>query len=174
MANVPNKTRNTSPRTAQTTNPPSGTKANRKPSKAQKRMQYQLKTTSRNSKRSRPKPTTYKLQNNSNTLAKPSITPALTTKEVHHQCSEAIGDIIRKASHTLSDKSRHKENNSYDKSPKHYHDNLKIHARINSRARDQLRVTVLTNPNTEKLQTNPHEVISIVITHYELEQKRAT
>jgi len=51
------------------------------------------------------------------------ITP-LTTKEAHHQCSKAVGDIIRKASHTLSDKLRQKENNSYDKTPKHYHNNF--------------------------------------------------
>jgi len=55
----------------------------------------------------------------------------ITTKEVHQQCSKAIGNIIRKASHMLSDKLRQKENISYDKSPKHYHNNLKINAGIN-------------------------------------------
>ena len=55
---------------------------------------------------------------------------SLTTKEANQQCSKAIGDIIRKASHTLSDKIRDEENNSYDKSPKHYHDNLKVNAGI--------------------------------------------
>ena len=74
----------------------------------------------------------------------------------------------------LSDILRHKENNSYDKSPKHYHNNLKMNAGINPRVRDQPRVTALTNPNTQELQTNPHEVISIVTKHYDLEQKRAT
>ena len=72
-------------------------------------------------------------------------------KEAHQQCSKAIGDRIRKASHTLPDKLRHKENNNYDKSPKHYYNNLKINAGINPRARDPLRVTTLTNPNTKEL-----------------------
>ena len=69
-----------------------------------------------------------------NQILQPS-TP-LTTKESHQQCSKAISEIIGKASHTLSDKVRDKENNSYDKIPKHYHNNLKIHAGINPRARD--------------------------------------
>ena len=38
MANAPNKTKNTNSRTAQATNLPSGTKTNRKTSKAQKQM----------------------------------------------------------------------------------------------------------------------------------------
>ena len=42
------------------------------------------------------------------------------------------------------------------------------------RPRHQLRVTSLTNPNIKTLQTNQHEVVSIVTTHYEMEQKRAT
>jgi hypothetical protein len=98
----------------------------------------------------------------------------ITTKEAQQQCSKAIGTIIRKASQTLTDKLRLKENNRYDKSPKHYHNNLKINAGINPRARDQPRVTALTHPITNKLQTTPQEVISIVTSHYELEQKRAT
>ena len=85
-----------------------------------------------------------------------------------------IGDIIRKASHTLTGKLRRKENNSYDKSPKHYHNNLKINAGINPRARDHPRVTDFTNPSTKELQTTLHEVISIVNKHYELEKKGYT
>ena len=73
----------------------------------------------------------------------------LITREGQKQCSEAIGDIIRKASHTLSDKIKDKENNTYDKSPKHYHDNLKINAGITPRARDRSRVKSLINPNTK-------------------------
>jgi hypothetical protein len=98
----------------------------------------------------------------------------ITTKEAHHQCSKAIENIIRKASHMLTDKLRQKENKKYDKSPKHYHNNLKISADINPRARDQPRVTALTHPSTNESQTTPQEFISIVTKHYELEQKRAT
>jgi hypothetical protein len=107
-----------------------------------------------------------------NQILQPAI--PITTKEAHHQCSKAIGNIIRKASQTLTDKLRQKENIRYDKSPKHYHNNLKINAGINPRARDQPRVTALTHPTTKELQTTPQEVISIVTKHYELEQKRAT
>ena len=71
----------------------------------------------------------------------------------------------------MSIKIRDKEKNSYDKSPKHYHNNLKVNARINPRAKDQPRVTALTNLNTKALQTDPHEVISIVTTHFEREKK---
>jgi len=78
-------------------------------------------------------------------------TVPITTKEAHQYCSKSIGDKIRKASHTLSDKLRHKESNSYDKSPKHYHNNLKINAGINPRAWNQPRITALTNPNTKEL-----------------------
>jgi hypothetical protein len=58
----------------------------------------------------------------------------ITTKEAHQRCSKAIENIIRKASQTLTDKLRQKENIRYDNSPKHYHNNLKINAGINSRA----------------------------------------
>ena len=98
------------------------------------------------------------------------ITP-LTTKEAHHQCSKAIGNIIRKANHMLSDKIRDKESNSYDKSPKCYHNILKIYTVIIPRARDQPRITALTNPITKKLQTISQEAISIVTSHYEQENK---
>jgi hypothetical protein len=74
----------------------------------------------------------------------------------------------------LSDKIRDKENNSYDKSPKHYHNNLKVNAGINPRAKDLPRVTALTNLNKNTLQTNPQEVILIVTTDFEREQKGAT
>jgi hypothetical protein len=85
-----------------------------------------------------------------------------------------MGDIIRKLSHILANEIREKENTTYDKSPKHYHNNLKINAGIKPRARDQARVTALTHPSTKEIQTTPQEVISIVTKHYELEQKRAT
>jgi hypothetical protein len=55
----------------------------------------------------------------------------------------------KNASITLSDKLKEKENNIYDKSPKHYHNNLKINAGLLPRARDQPRVTSLTNPTTK-------------------------
>jgi hypothetical protein len=72
----------------------------------------------------------------------------------------------------LSDEIRDKDNNSYDKSPKHYYNNLKVNAGINPRIKDQPMGTALTNPNTKILQTSPHEVISIVTTHFERGKKR--
>jgi hypothetical protein len=101
-------------------------------------------------------------------------TTPITTKKAHQLCSKAIGDIIRKASHTLSDKLRQKENTRYDTSLKYYHNKLRINAGIDSRARDQSRVKTLTHPSTKELQTTPQEVISIVTEHNELKQKRAT
>jgi hypothetical protein len=85
-----------------------------------------------NSKRFRTKPSPFNLKINK--IIKPD-TP-ITTKEAHLQRSKAIGNIIRKASHVLSNKTRENENKSYDKSPKHYHNNLKINAEILPRAKD--------------------------------------
>jgi hypothetical protein len=64
----------------------------------------------------------------------------------------------------LSEKTRDKENNSYDKSPEHYRNNLKINAEIIPRAKYQPRVAPLTNPTTKnhkqthknKYQLSPH------------------
>jgi hypothetical protein len=92
---------------------------------------------------------------------KPS-TPLLTS-EAHQQCSKAVGTIV---SNTLSDKLRDKENKSYDKSPKHYHIYLKISTGLLPRARDQPRVTPLTNPLTITIHTNPQEVIDIVTSSF--------
>jgi hypothetical protein len=83
-----------------------------------------------------------------------------------------MGTIIKNVSTTLSDKLRDKENNNYDEIPKHYQYNLKTRAGLTPRARDQPRVTTLTNPKNK--QTNPQEVIAIVTTHYEKEQQRGT
>ena len=89
-------------------------------------------------------------------------TTPLKTRESHHQCSKAIGNIIRKASHALSTRFRDKEHYSYDQSPEHYHNNLKINSGIIPGARDQPKVTALTISTTNKLQRSPQEVISIV------------
>jgi hypothetical protein len=51
-----------------------------------------------------------------------------STSEAHKQCNKAIGTIVRQASNTLNEKLRDKENESYDKSPKHHPNNLKISA----------------------------------------------
>ncbi len=79
-----------------------------------------------------------------NQLLKPA-TP-LATKEEHHRCTNAICSIIRKVSKKLSNTIKEKENNTYDKSPKYYHNILKINAGLKPRARDQPRVAALTNP----------------------------
>jgi hypothetical protein len=86
----------------------------------------------------------------------------------------AIGTIVRQASDTLTHKLREKENKSYDKNPKQYHNNLKISAGLLPRARDQPRVATLTHPTTKTTHAQPHEVKDIVITHYVKEQQRAT
>jgi len=101
-------------------------------------------------------------------------TTPLTTIEAQRQCSRNIGTIINKAGNTLSDKIRDKENKRYDKSPKHYHNNLKIHAVLIPRARDQPWVTSLTKPTAKQIHTTPKEVIDIVTSHYEKEHQRAT
>ena len=51
----------------------------------------------------------------------------ISTLEAHKQRNKAIGVIVRKASNTLTEKLSNKENKSYDKSPKHYHNNLSQH-----------------------------------------------
>ena len=60
----------------------------------------------------------------------------ISTSEAHKQCNKAIGTIVREASNTVNEKLRDEENASYDNSPKHYHNNLKISAGLLPRARD--------------------------------------
>jgi len=95
-------------------------------------------------------------------------------KKAQHQCSKAIDTIVGKSITTLSDKLREKENKSYDKSPKHYHNNLKISAGLLPRARNQPRVTTLTNPIAKTTHIKPQEVIDIITSHYQKGKKRAT
>ena len=61
----------------------------------------------------------------------------ISASKAHKQCNKAIGTIVRQTSNTLNEELRDKENDSYDKSPKHYHNNLKISAGLLPRARDQ-------------------------------------
>ncbi len=95
----------------------------------------------------KPKASTYHEQNpiyineKINTILNPA--QLISTSEAHKQCNKAIGTIVRQASNTLNEKLRDKENESYDKSPKHYHTNLKISAELLPRAREQPRVTTL-------------------------------
>jgi hypothetical protein len=98
----------------------------------------------------------------------------ISTSEAHKQCNKAIGTIVRQANNTFNEKLRAKENESYDKSPKHYHKNLKISAGLLPRARDQPRVTTLRHPLTNTTHNTPKDVINIVTTHHTKEQKRAT
>ena len=98
----------------------------------------------------------------------------ISTSEAHKQCNKAIGTIVRQASITLSEKLRGKENEGYDKSPKHYQNNLKISAGLLPRARDQPRVTTLRHLLTNKPHNAPQNFIDSVTTPYTKEQKRAT
>jgi hypothetical protein len=82
-------------------------------------------------------------------------TTPLSTKEAQQQCSKAIGTIVIKASTTLSEKLREKENKSYDNSPKHCHDNLKLSVGLLPRARDQPWVTTLTKPIAKTTHSSP-------------------
>jgi hypothetical protein len=92
-------------------------------------------------------------------------TTPFTTIEAQRQYSRNISIIIRKAINTMSYKLRDKENKSSDKSS----NNIKIHAGLVPRARDQPRVTVtaLTDPTTKQIHTPPKEVIDIVTSHYD-------
>ncbi len=78
------------------------------------------------------------------------------------------------ASNTLKEKLRDKENESYDKSPKLYQNNLKISAGLLPLARDQPKVTTLRHPSTNIIHNTPQDVKDIVTTHYTKEQQRAT
>jgi hypothetical protein len=98
----------------------------------------------------------------------------ISTSGAHRQCNKAIGTIVRQASNMLNEKLRDKENESYDKSPKCYHNNPKISPGLLPRARDQPRVTTLRHPLTNTTHTAPQDVIDIVTTHYTKEQQRAT
>ena len=99
-----------------------------------------------------------------NTLLNPA--KPISTSEAHQQCNKAIGTIVRQASNTLNEKSRDKENESYEKCPKHYHNNLNISAGLLPRARDQSRVTTLRHPLTNTTHNAPQEVIDILTAHY--------
>jgi hypothetical protein len=91
-------------------------------------------------------------------------TKSISTSEAHKHCNKAIGTIIRQASNTLTEKLRDKENKSYEKSPKHYHNNLKLSAELLPRARSQSRVTTLMHPIANTMHNTSQEVIDIVTT----------
>jgi hypothetical protein len=99
-----------------------------------------------------------------NTILNPA--QLISTSEAHKQCNKAIGTILRHASNTLNEKLRDRENDSYDKSPKHYQNNLKIGAGLLPRAKDQPKVTALRHPVTNITHNVPQEVIDIVTTQY--------
>ncbi len=88
-----------------------------------------------------------------NTILNPTL--PISTSETHKQCNKAIGTIVRHASNTLNEKLRDKENDSYDKSPKHYHNNLKISAGLLPRAKDQPKATALRHPITNITHNTP-------------------
>ena len=98
----------------------------------------------------------------------------ISTLEAHKQCNKAIGTIVRQASNTLKEKLRDKENEGYDKSPKYYHNNLKISEGLLPRVRDQARVTTLRHPITNTTHNTPQDGIYIVPKYYTKEQQRAT
>jgi hypothetical protein len=86
--------------------------------------------------------------------------------EAHKQCNRAISTIAKKASHTLTNKLREKEDKNYGKSPKHYHINIKISADVLLRARYHPRVVPLTNPIAKTTHNKPQEGIDVVTTNY--------
>jgi len=90
-----------------------------------------------------------------------SPTTPLTTTKANSKWSRAIGSKIRKAINTLSDKYRDKENSGYDKSPKHYHDSLKIHSGLTPRARGQPRGASLTNPKKPPERSHGYSHLTI-------------
>jgi len=98
------------------------------------------------------------------TLLKPA--KPISTSKAHKQCNKALGVIVRQANSTLTDKLRDKENEGYDKSPKHYHNNLKISAGLLPRARHQPRGTTLGHPLTNTIHNTPQDVIDIVTIRY--------
>jgi hypothetical protein len=104
------------------------------------------------------------------------LSPAIpiSTSEAHKQCLKVICMIGRQASNTLTEKLRDKENESYGKPPKHYHNNLKLSTRLLPRARYQSRVTTLKHPITKTTHNTPQKFIDIITTHYTKEQQRAT
>ncbi len=93
--------------------------------------------------------------------------------EAHKHCNNAIETIVRQANNTLNEKLRDKENESYDKCPNHYHNNLTISAGLLPRARDQSKVTTLRHPSINIIHNTPQDVIAIVTTHFTKEQQRA-
>jgi len=107
-----------------------------------------------------------------NTILNPA--QPISTSEAPQKCNKAIGTIVRQSSNTLNEKLRDKENASFDKSPKHYHNNLKIIAGLLPRARDQPRVTTLRHPLTNTIHNTPQDAIAIVTKYYTKEQQRAT
>jgi len=68
-----------------------------------------------------------------------------------------MGNIVRKANNTLSDKLREKETRSCDFSPKQYRNKKKISAGLLPRASVQPWVTTLTKKKASN--TNPKETI---------------
>ena len=88
----------------------------------------------------------------------------ISTFEAHKQCNKAKGTIVRQASNTLTEKLRDKENISYGKIPKQYHNILKIGAGLLPRSRDQPRVHAQAPANqhnaeytaTSHRHCNPH------------------
>ena len=106
------------------------------------------------------------------TIRKPA--KPISTSEAQQKRKKAIGTIVRQASNAVNEKLRDKENESYDKSPKHYHNNIKISAGLLPRARNQPKVITLRHPLTNTIYNTPQDGIDIVTTHYTKEQQRAT
>jgi hypothetical protein len=103
-----------------------------------------------------------------------SLVTPISTLEAHEHFNKAIGTIVRQTSNTLTEKLRKKETKTYDKSPNHYHNNLKISSSLLLKARDQPIVVTLTDLITKTTHTKPQEIIDIVTTHYKKEQQSAT
>ena len=70
-------------------------------------------------------------------------------------CNKAIATIINKANRKLDVSLRKKEEQLYKKSPKRYHNNLKIAAGLQPNAKDQPKLDAIRDPITNDIKTHP-------------------
>ena len=88
-------------------------------------------------------------------------------EDIPSMCNKAIATIIDKAKRKLVESLRKKEDQLCKKSPKRYHNHLKTPASLQPNATDQPRLEAIRDPNTNKITTNPSQIINILQTHFE-------
>jgi hypothetical protein len=89
-------------------------------------------------------------------------------------CHKAIAIIINKANRKLADTLPKKEDQLYKKSPKRYHNKLKIAAGLQPNAKDQPKLEAIIDPATNNITSHPTQVVNILQTHFEKEHSRNT